>query len=61
MSLAFNPAGTTLAAGCTDGKILLYNVPSNGKPRAVFEAKGPGPINALSFSSTGNTLGGGVR
>lgn len=62
-SLAFSPDGDILAAGTTDGTILLLTI----KPEAWKFEKGfiPGsssaPITSMAFASDGNTLAAGDK
>jgi hypothetical protein len=52
-ALAFAPDGRTLAGGCQDGTIVLWEVASGQERLAV---KAPGMIQALAYAADGRTL-----
>jgi WD40 repeat protein len=50
---AFSPDGSRLAAGGADGRLLLWKLGGDPKPRIV---PGDGPITALAFNPQGDRL-----
>jgi WD40 repeat protein len=55
--VAFSPGGKTLASGCLDGNIKLWDV-ATGKELATLE-RGGGKVRSVSFSPNGKMLASG--
>lgn len=55
-SLAFNPAGTVLAAGSHQGKIVFWNIAEQQDENGIEFQAHQGMINAMTFNSTGQML-----
>jgi WD40 repeat protein len=53
-ALEFNPDGSVLASGGSDGKVLLWNPDTGEEIGAALEQASD--INALAFSPDGSTL-----
>lgn len=56
-SVCFSPDGKTLASGCSDGNVRLWNV-ATGAHKATFKGH-EGPIWSITFSPDGTTLASG--
>ena len=54
MSVAFSPDGKTLASGCWDGVMKLWDL-SSGQERTILKGR-PGRIHSVAFSPDGRTL-----
>ncbi|MBW3542704.1 MAG: WD40 repeat domain-containing protein [Planctomycetes bacterium] len=65
MSVAFSPDGATLAAGCNDGSVILWDVATGKQKRVLQRARRPsatgwlGGVRSLSFSPDGSMLAAG--
>ena len=61
-ALAFAPDGRTLAAGCADGSVVLWDLAEARRTAAVAEHSHRGPVWSLAFShGAGAMLASGVR
>jgi WD40 repeat protein len=62
-TLAFNPHGTVLAAGSTDGTIWIWNTANPAEPALITHVTDSvsqeGQVFTLAFSPDGNTLAAG--
>lgn len=57
-SVAFSPAGTTLAAAFEDGTVKLWD-PTSGEERAEF--RHAGPVKSVAYAPDGRTLAAGCE
>lgn len=57
-SLAWSPDGSTLAAGTTDGRVILYDVrePANAAPLRVLAPFTDAEVRFVAFNATGSLL-----